>query len=454
MVTAWLPAAEASSSISLPIEFDLSGLLADAERELPRRMQSNWEAVGKTVKMPVAFRYELDRSPMEIEGRGDRVVISTKVKYRVDVAVPGPSTQTGLAWRRVNGCQPKKTVTVSLETRFDFAPDWKVSARSQPKLDIPEPCRLSAARELVQVDISTKVRLAFADGLNKAAKDFDRRVAAQMSLRDLAEKAWNGLLTPLPLGGSAWLALHPARVLVMRPAVTGRLLRTGVVVDGMPEVVTGAEPARLERALPPLALTDPAEGFRLDWATAVSWPEAVAQLRQAVVGQQVKVSGRRTVRIEDVDLRPEGDRVLVVADLSGGVKGRIQLTGRPRFDVATRTLEFADLAFTLDTNNFLVRVADWFRHEGTRQQLAKLARVDVVKVLERNRGGLIAALQERFGAEVQLDGTLTAVEPFELQFDAQEIRLNARLTGSLVLRWEAGRRFVRAAGKTGGKTGR
>ena len=438
-------AAEASSSIVLPIEFDLSGFVSDAERELPRRMQSGWEAVGKTVKMPVAYRYELERDPIEIEGRGDRLVISTKVRYKVDVAVPGPSTQTGLAWRRVNGCQPKKTVTVSLETRIDFAPDWKLSARSQPKLEMPEPCRLSAARELVQVDISQKVRLAFADGLNKAAKDFDRRVAAQVSLRDLAEKAWSGLAAPVPMGGSVWLALHPERVLVMRPVVVGRMLRTGVVVDGRPAVVTdAAEPATEQRALPPLELTGSREGFQLDWTAAVSWTEAITQLRQAVVGQQIKVAGRRTVRIEGVDLRPQGDRVLVVADLSGGVKGRIQLTGRPRFEASSRMLEFADLEFTLETNSFLVRVADWFRHEGTRQQLAKLTKVDVVKSLDQNRSRLVAALQERFGGDVQLDGALTAVEPFELQFDATEIRVNARLTGSLVLRWGAGRQFIRA----------
>ena len=439
-------AVPANSSIALPIEFDLSGFVADAERELPVRLQSGWEAVGKTVKMPVAYRYELERSPMEIEGRGDRVVISAQVKYRVEVAVPGPSTQTGLAWRRVNGCQPKRTATVALETRIEFAGDWRVSARSQPRLVMPEPCRLTAARELVQVDISEKVRLAFVDGLNKAAKDFDRRVAAQMSLRELAQKAWSGLLEPVPLGGKAWLALRPARVLVMTPVVDGRVLRTGVVMDAHPEVVTGLlAPSGEERPLPPLELTSAAESFQLDWATSMSWPEAVAQLRQAVVGEQIKVSGRRVVRIEDVDLRPEGGRVFVTADLSGGVKGRIQLTGRPRFDAASRMLEFADLEFTLDTNSFLVRVADWFRHAGTRQQLVKLARVDVMKALDQSRVRLMSALQERFGTELQLEGQLTAVEPFALTFDAEAIHLNARLMGTLVLRWEAGRRAIRAA---------
>ena len=448
-----LAAAATNSSIVLPVEFDLGGFVADAERELPRHLESDWEAVGKTVVMPVAYRFQLTRSPIELEGRADRLTISTKIRYVVDVAVPAPSTRTGLAWRRVNGCQPAKPVTVALETRIDFAPDWRLRARSQPRLDMPEPCRLSAARELVNIDISEKVRAAFLDGLWRAARDFDKRLAAQAMLREVATRAWQGLQEPLPLGERAWLALHPSRVLVMRPVIHGRLVRTGVIVTGQPELLAALPPGGTALAalpsgveppfypqpppdLPPLELADPQEGFSLDWLTTLTWPELAAQVRSALVGEQIKVAGRRTVRIEDVFLRPDGGRAVVAADLSGGVKGRIELTGTPRFHAETRTLEFDDLEFTLATRSFLVRVADWFRHESTRQKLARMARVDVSQWLQATRGKLETALRAKFGEDLRLSGVLEIAEPSELAFDQELVKLNAHLTGTLTLRWE------------------
>lgn len=424
------------SSIVLPIEFDLSGFVSDAERDIPLRLKSDWEAVGKTVKMPVAYRFDLERSPLEVTGNGDRVLVSTKVRYKVDVGVPGPTPGSLVGWRRVNGCQPRKSVTVSLDTRVEFTPDWQLRGRSQPRLEMPEPCRLSAARELVNVDISEKVRLAFLDGLSKAARDFDQRLASQVVLRDLAARAWASLAEPMAVGERTWLRLNPSRVLVMRPVAVGRMVRTGVIVDGDPSVMTEppGEPGEAP-LLPALELTDPREGFALNWSTAMSWAELSSHLQNLLYGEQIKVSGRRTVRIEGVDLRPDGDFVLVTADLTGGVRGRIQLAGRPRFDHSAKTLEFADLDFTLETKSFLVRVADWFRHDGTRKKLSALARVDVTKWLERSRGRLELALRERFGEDLRLEGAWTVSEPSDLSFDADSVRLTARLEGALTLRW-------------------
>jgi hypothetical protein len=428
-----------NSSITLPIEFDLSGFLRDAERELPQRLESDWEAIGKTLKMPVAYRFELQRSQLELDGKGDRVLVSTQIRYRVDVAVPGPTSRLGIVWRRVNGCQPKEPVTVYLDTRIEFTRDWQLRARSKPAFRMPEPCRLSAARELVNIDISEKVRLAFLDGLNKAAVDFDRRLASQALLRELAEKAWAGLSEPIPLGERAWLRLNPARVLVIKPVATGRSVRTGVVLTGTPEFLPTLD-ARPSGPVPAFDWApEQPQAFQLDWSTALSWSELTVQMREILVGQQIKVAGRRTVRIEDIDLRPAGDRVLVVADVSGGVKGRLQLTGRPRLDASTQRLEFAGLEFTLATHNFLIRMADWFRHESTRRKLETMSRLDVGKSLAATRATLEKALRAKFGPELELTGNLTAGEPFALAFDDEKIRLDARLTGSLTLRWNAAR---------------
>jgi len=420
------------SSLVLPVEFDLSGFIAQAERELPTRFSAPWQAAGRTVKFPVAYRYELERGPLEVEGSGDQLKISTRVKYRVDVGLPAPSIQAGVEWRRVNGCQPRQPATVTLDTRVEFAPDWHLRARSIPQIKIAESCRLTAAREMVQVDISEKVRLAFADGLSKAARDFDRRLVEQQALRDLAERSWAGLHAPIPLGERLWLALQPSRVQVMRPVIHGRTLRTGVVIAGQPALLTELDTAAaVLPPLPVLELTPARDQFEMAWSAQMSWPDAVESFRQALRGKTVKVAGRRSVTIDEVDLERHGERVLVTAHVSGGLRGRIQLTGVPRSEGSV--VEFADLEFTVETRNFLVHVADWFRHEATKRQLAKMARLDLVKTMDQSRDKLETALRDRLGNGLRLQGNVTALEPFAFAMDDAGLRIDARFTGTVVL---------------------
>ena len=72
----------------LPIEYDLSGFLLQAERDLPTQLHSEWVPLGQRIPMPVAYRYDLTRSPLELEGAGvGKATTSTVVQSVVAIVI-------------------------------------------------------------------------------------------------------------------------------------------------------------------------------------------------------------------------------------------------------------------------------------------------------------------------------------------------------------------------------
>jgi hypothetical protein len=155
----------------------------------------------------------------------------------------------------------------------------------------------------------------------------------------------------------------------------------------------------------------PLEGFHLALPITVDYGRINRRLEQEMVGQQFQTPLGDTVRVEGVQLYGSGEKLILEVQVSGGVNGALYATGMPVFDEGLGTLKFADLDFTMDTRNVLMRSADWMFHQNILATLKSQAVIDLSSQLQTLRSRLESALTRDLGPNARLEGEVTTLRP-------------------------------------------
>ena len=111
------------------------------------------------------------------------------------------------------------------------------------------------------------------------------------------------------------------------------------------------------------------------------------------------------VRVTGADVYGEGSQVVVKLTFTGDMTGTGYLKGTPSYDAATHTLNFPDLDYTLETNDALLKTANWFAQGEVRDRLRERFTIDMSQPIENMKQGLEKVLNQRRG-NVQLQGTV------------------------------------------------
>jgi hypothetical protein len=159
---------------------------------------------------------------------------------------------------------------------------------------------------------------------------------------------------------SAWLQVNPTSIGMTPITLHQNVLSATVIVEAKPLVSIGPRPVdRKPDPLPPFTqynATTP--GFNLVINTSINWEEAERIAKKQMLGE-VYSSGKRKVKVEDLNLYGNADKVVIDTKLSGSYNGSIFLTGKPEYDAFTNRISIRQLDYTLDTKNFLVKSGGW-----------------------------------------------------------------------------------------------
>ena len=145
---------------------------------------------------------------------------------------------------------------------------------------------------------------------------------------------------------------------------------------------------------------------------------------------QVFESGKKKVKVEDIQLWGNNDKVVVNSKLSGSFNGNIYFIGRPEFNPQKNQIEVKDLDFHVDTKSFLLRTASWIFQGPIKNQMKKA----MTFPMEENIRELKASVQESLNAyEIQpgvvLTGTVDSVTVENTRVTPTSIRVNLYSNG-------------------------
>lgn len=325
-------------------------------------------------------------------------------------------------------------LALNFKTTFSINSDWSLSTVTEVEYHewIVAPYLKTG---LGNVGVETLANL----GLNRSKKNLsqtlDQFVSQQISLRPFVQEAWEALQEPILLDSlyEMWVKTTPTGI-AMTPITTyNNAIRAKIAVECLNDVTFGKKPSFRENSnLPNLRLiNDAPDDYQVRIATDVPFPEAERLAKNMMIGQ-VFESGKNKVKVEDIQLWGNNDRVVVNSKLSGSFNGNIYFIGRPEFNAQKNQIEMKDLDFHVDTKSFLLRTASWIFQGPIKNQMKKA----MTFPMEENIRELKASVQESLNHyEIQpgvvLTGTVDSVTVENTRVTPTSIRVNLFSNGKV-----------------------
>jgi len=344
-----------TSKISIPVKITV----ADLEQEVNRRL-SGVIYEDKTFD---------DGDDLKIKAtKRDRINIvidSQLVKYRVPLSLQ-IQYNAGITTLEANG-----DIALHFKTQYTINPDWSLqTVTSVEGYDWLQKPRVKMVG--MNLPVGFIADMLMKNGKKTIAKAIDDEVGEQLQLESIMRDAWRNMFNPVLVSPEyrAWLLVNPQRIGMAPLKMQNNEITTTIVVESKPTVRIGEKPATPSlSALPDFKYT-PANNdeFVVNLTTEISYREAEQMAKKQLMGETFS-QGKRSVKVEDVQLYGQGNQLIVNTRLSGAYNGSIYLTGKPVFHADRNVIDVEDLKFTLDTESFLHRSAGWLLQSTFRRKI-------------------------------------------------------------------------------------
>lgn len=380
------------------------------------------EATCVSVVRLVCHQYVYQRDPLAVSAMGARFAITTTMRYRARVGVPGAQVAScGF------GIEAPRRASLSLTTNLYWRRDWKIGARqSALSATLLDPCAITA--------LNLDARPALQRMIDRQLRDFSTQVDIALpiaaDLRPLADSIWKSFLEPSPLDtlDTLWLVLDPEAIRVVQLNGVGPSFRTAIVVYARPRVIAGARPATLNKPLPVLSLGDNPGGFVVPVSVELPFEEVNRRATELLIAETANTGER----IDRVHVQASGDSVRIVLDVSGSLRGKLTLNSRLRWDPTLRELRMDDLDWNIESRGLMSRMKATLGAPLIGRAIRRATmggRVPLGAQLDSVRTQMLQLLNRTVSPGVILGGSITSFQVESVSTTDRAFVVRARLKG-------------------------
>lgn len=421
------------SVVNVPMGIPLDRLTALVEDAVPRRYGSLDELHLAPDGGRVQIAFELERTPFRMVFVGEVARLDANVLYRVRVhyslpVLPDIEGSCGV------GSDPRPALSVAIESPLTLDSDWTLRTRARvvelkPVLeDEVDRCRVTG----LGIDITDRIVESARTFLDAHLVEIDRLLAA-VDTRSQFASWWQKLSAPVPLGDSLWLTMGPEAI--RRGALwgSGDSLMVELGLRSRPRVYFGPRPSENVGPLPALQSGEVDPDLDLLVDARADYGAASRFLEDALSGVPVDVAGR-LIQVDSVRVYGIGSgRLAMRLRVSGDVRGRIYLTGRPAIDSRTGRVSVPDLELDVATRGVLMAAASWFAVPELRDYLRAHATWPTAPAVDWLTGWLERGLNRSISDDLRVRGAVDGVEIVgaTAHRDALWVRLSAQGSASL-----------------------
>ncbi|MFN7118421.1 MAG: DUF4403 family protein [Saprospiraceae bacterium] len=351
-----LPAVDQISMINIPIRIALPELEKSLNTQLPNLLYEDKDIKDDNMMIRAEKR---DYIKLAFNGKNISYRVPLKLWIQYDV---------GITNVEANG-----DIALQLKTTYNITEDWNMQTTTEiESYEWLQQPRLKMVG--MNLPVGFIADLVLKNSKKTLTKAIDDAVGTNFNLQNEIKKVWEQLHEPQLIAPeyNTWLLVNPKNI-GMTPLITrGDTIASTIVVETHPKVNIGNKPNKPATApLPNFKYSNAAQDdFTLLISTDVPYQEAERLAKLNLAGQTFS-EGKRSVKVEDVELYGQGNQLIVNTKLSGSYNGNIYLSGKPIFDPKKNAIDIKDLNFTLETRNFLYKSAAWLLKGTLKNQIEK-----------------------------------------------------------------------------------
>lgn len=341
----------------------------------------------------------------------------------------------------------QRELQFDINARFNSAlfvtSDWKLKTASEGVYEWVE--RPSLDFGPVKIPVSL-----FADGplrsqLTSLAAMFDKEVAKNTMLYDLAKDAFNEMLQPVLIdeANQTWLSMQPKELLSTKPTLANGAIAFQLGLQSIIKVSTGPKPQIAKIPLPKLII---ANSLPPDFGIFVEALVDYSSIKKTLVSQFVGKpmtfdEGTYQVDFCSFDVFPKGDKLILsttmtAKKLKGFVKkklsGNLVFEAIPKYDAATKEVYLEQVDFEFATSDKLARSADWLLHKRLTKAIESSSRFNLEKELATTKKNLQDQFTNyRMNDQVLINAVLSGVEPQIIVATPEGLLVRVKMTGTV-----------------------
>ena len=246
------------------------------------------------------------------------------------------------------------------KTALSFKNNWTVSTFTQPMgfKWVKKPV-LDFGK--IEIPITSLVEKSLKEQQYNFCKTIDQQMASQLNFQQYAVLAWNAFSQPFNISEeyNTWLKITPINVNITPLKFYGNQINTNIGIDIFSETYTGTKP---EASQPAKAVMNfnfiplLADQFLLQTTANIPFSEATNIAKKTFLNKEFDLRDSK-VKITDIKVYGEANRIMIEADTEGYVKGTAFISGIPVYDETKRKIVLSDTKFKLKTANILQKLA-------------------------------------------------------------------------------------------------
>jgi len=425
--TAWLPR---YSYINVPVATDAKSLKRIINKEIVGVIYSDtsFEDHNKDDLMITALKSDSIGIGIDNNVVSYRVPLKVWIKKRLTVGLLGYSyTNIMDAYAEV---VLKFKTTVSLNTDWSFNTitfsdgyEWI----SYPQLMVGP----------MQIPLPVISDLLVKSNLQTLTKEIDRSIKQSFNLRSVMNDAWTGMQKPFLVSPdySLWLKLTPVELSSIPIRGTAAGFSHSIGIKALVQLFFGREPEySVNPALPPLKITSAIpENFNINFSLDIPFTRINELARQQFRGTSFNYHAYK-ITVEDITLYGQGENMIVALVVDGSIKGTIYFSGIPAFNKVDMTISLANLDFSLNTKNVLVKTASWMFHAGLLQKISSSLVFQVGDKLRDAKKELNAyLLQNQSLSYFRITGEIEKLDPDKILISPEAVKAYFQFEGKVRL---------------------
>ncbi|WP_263602328.1 DUF4403 family protein [Chryseobacterium sp. PET-29] len=213
----------------------------------------------------------------------------------------------------------------------------------------------------IKIPITSLVEKSLMEQQKKFCTTIDQQMAGQLNFQNYAVMAFNVFANPFQVSEeyNTWLKITPINVHITPLQFYANQINTSLGIDIYSETYTGRKPesSELVKSAPDFGFVASLEDqFLLQTTANVPFTEATAIARNMFLNKEYDVRGS-SVKIKDIKVYGEDNRVMVEAETEGYVNGTAYISGVPVYDESKKKIVLSETKFRLKTSNILQKTA-------------------------------------------------------------------------------------------------
>lgn len=353
-----------------------------------------------------------------------------EIKYRVPVAL---WIKKDLMFSAV---EAEGALALEFSTRYRIKPDWSLETVTSlvGHKWLKEPVVKLGFADL---PITPIANLVINQSRSTFAKSIDNEVKNLFDLKKEMERTWKEMHDPFQLSDeyATWLLLNPQSVSMTPLKSNGNTIESTVVVITKPRISLGEKPtASAVSKLPDFGYATASSGdFSLFLDTEVPFKEAERLSKQNMVGEVFSYKNKQ-VRVEDMGLYGQGNKLVVRTNLKGSYNGDVFLIAQPEYDAKTNQIKLKDVDFDFSSQKALMKSASWLFKGPMKKQVQESLDFYLKYNLEDSKKSIQDAMKNyELAPGIHLNGLLDDLSISNVYIATNAIRVQIGLKGKLNL---------------------